>query len=249
MLDEIIASQSGFYESSTSSSSSDSNSALDKDDFLQLLVTQLQNQDPLNPLDDKEFIAQLAQFSSLEQMNNIATGLDTLNETVSKQDALSASNYIGTYVAADGNTVSKLDDGITPLYFTLNDDAVSVTISVYDKNGNIVSSEVLDAMQEGEYTFSWDGLNYNGDEVANGQYDVYFAALKDDDSSVLVDTEVTGQIIGITKGDDGVEFTLNDGRSVSFDDITMLTQLTSSSSDSDSTSETIAESSSESSSE
>lgn len=240
MLDEILSSQSGFYDSTTTSStSSDSSTALDKDDFLKLLVTQLQNQDPLNPLDDKEFIAQLAQFSSLEQMNNIASGIDTLNTTVSNQDALSASNYIGTYVSASGNTVSKLSDGITPIYFTLDDTAKSVTISIYDENNNIVRSEDLGSMQSGEYTYSWDGLDYNGDDVANGQYKVYFAAKDASDSAVLVDTEVAGQIIGITKDSDGIKFTLNDGRSVSFDDITMLTKLSSSSSsDSSSTSST-----------
>lgn len=214
---------------STSSSSSSASSALDKDDFLQLLVTQLQHQDPLNPLDDKEFIAQLAQFSSLEQMNNVASGIETINDTLAKQDALSAANYIGKTVVAEGNTISKLDSGVTPLYFTLDDAASTVTINVYDQNKNIVSTQTLNSMQAGEYNFSWDGLDYNGDESANGRYSVYFSAEGADGDSVLVDTEVTGLIVGISKNSDGTSFTLSDGRTVGFDDITMVTQASSSS--------------------
>ena len=89
MIDQILQQQGGFYGADTASK----NDVLGKDAFLKLLVTQLQNQDPLNPLDDKEFIAQLAQFSSLEQMTNISEGITSLTDKTAQQDMLSAVNY------------------------------------------------------------------------------------------------------------------------------------------------------------
>lgn len=221
---DSILSELGSASAGASSASSAVSSALGKDDFLELLVVQLQNQDPLNPLDDKEFIAQLAQFSSLEQMSNVASGIEALTETVSRQDSLSAVSYIGKNVVADGSSVTKLDSGITPLYFTLEDTAATVTINVYDQNNNIVQTQTLNSMQAGEYTFSWDGLNYNGQEAENGQYKVYFAAVDATDKAVLVDTKVVGTITGVSKTTDGISFRLSDGRTVEFDDISMVTQ-------------------------
>ncbi|AET70267.1 flagellar hook capping protein [Desulfosporosinus orientis DSM 765] len=100
--------------STTSTSGSQSivtNDTLGKDDFLKLLVTQMQNQDPLNPTDNKDSIAQLAQFSSLEQMNNIASSMNTLSSSMtffSQQSALTqGSAMIGKYVSGvdlDGTT-------------------------------------------------------------------------------------------------------------------------------------------------
>jgi len=87
------------------------NDSLGKDDFLKLLVAQMQNQDPLNPTDNKESIAQLAQFSSLEQMNNIATSLDTLKTSLTtsfQQSSLTqGAAMIGKWVSGvdtDGKT-------------------------------------------------------------------------------------------------------------------------------------------------
>ena len=244
MTVDSILSGLGSGTTSSSSSASSASSALDKDDFLQLLVTQLQHQDPLNPLDDKEFIAQLAQFSSLEQMNNVASGITAINDTLTKQDALSAASYIGKSVVADGNTISKLDSGITPIYFTLDDAASTVKVNVYDQNNNIISTQTLNSMQAGEYNFSWDGIDYNGIEASDGKYSVYFSAEKADGSAALVNTEVTGVIIGISKNASGTSFTLSDGRTVGFDDITMVTQI-SSSSDTDSTTDYSADSENE----
>jgi flagellar basal-body rod modification protein FlgD len=221
---DSILSELGSASRSASNAASTPSSALGKDDFLELLVVQLQNQDPLNPLDDKEFIAQLAQFSSLEQMSNVASGIEALTKTVSRQDSLSAVSYIGKNVVAEGNTVSKLDSGITPVYFTLSDSAATVSINVYDQNNNIVKTETLNSMQEGEYTFSWDGLDYNGKKADNGQYKVYFAAVDANDRAVLVDTKVVGTITGVSKTSDDISFRLSDGRTVQFDDISMVTQ-------------------------
>ncbi len=221
---DTILSELGSASRSASSAASAPSSALGKDDFLELLVVQLQNQDPLNPLDDKEFIAQLAQFSSLEQMSNVASGIESLTKTVSRQDSLSAVSYIGKNVVAEGNTVSKLDSGITPVYFTLSDSAATVSINVYDQNNNIVKTENLNSMQAGEYTFSWDGLDYNGKTADNGQYKVYFAAVDANDRAVLVDTKVVGTITGVSKTSDDISFRLSDGRTVQFDDISMVTQ-------------------------
>lgn len=224
---DSILSELGSASNSAASAATAASGVLGKDDFLELLVVQLQNQDPLNPLDDKEFIAQLAQFSSLEQMTNVAAGIESLTETVARQDSLSAVSYIGKDVVAEGNTVSKLDTGITPVYFTLDEAAATVSVNVYDQNNNIVQTQTLNSMQAGEYTFSWDGLDYNGKEAGNGQYKVYFAAVDGNDKAVLVDTEVVGTISGVSKTTDGISFRLSDGRTVGFDDISMVTQASS----------------------
>mgnify|MGYP001764861594 CR=1 FL=1 len=103
MIDQILSQQGGFYGAETKSA----NDVLGKDAFLKLLVTQLQNQDPLNPLDDKEFIAQLAQFSSLEQqitMNtNLSSILSALNNASTNENIF---DYMGKDIVSDGNPVT-----------------------------------------------------------------------------------------------------------------------------------------------
>ena len=79
------------------------------DSFLQLLVTQLEYQDPLSPMDDKEFVAELAQFSSLEQLTEINTGIDNLATQGTQQQLLGAVNFIGKTIEATGNAVSLAD--------------------------------------------------------------------------------------------------------------------------------------------
>ena len=79
------------------SNNSTSSDELGKEQFLQLLVTQLQNQDPLNPMEDQEFIAQMAQFSSLKQLMNLNTSMKGLTDATNNQQMFSATNYIGKF--------------------------------------------------------------------------------------------------------------------------------------------------------
>jgi flagellar basal-body rod modification protein FlgD len=222
MIDQILQQQGGFYGADKASK----NDVLGKDAFLKLLVVQLQNQDPLNPLDDKEFIAQLAQFSSLEQMTNISNGIKSLTEKTAQQDMLSAVNYIGKDVTASGSTMTKHGNFVTPVYFTLSGTAAQVYANVYDENRNLVRTEKFTAMQAGEFAFSWDGTDYNGKPVNNGQYNVYFAAESPTGAAVFVDTEVSGTITALEQGNGETYFRLSDGRKISFGDIRKVVQPT-----------------------
>ena len=139
MLDKILEKQGAFYGAEKTGKQG----ALGKDAFLKLLVTQLQHQDPLNPLDDKEFIAQLAQFSSLEQMNNISEGITSLVKKTQEQDMLNSVNYIGKEVTASGHSVTKNGAAVTPVFFSLKGAASEVEVNVYDSNKNLVRTEKL----------------------------------------------------------------------------------------------------------
>ena len=220
MIDQILQQQGGFYGADTASK----NDVLGKDAFLKLLVTQLQNQDPLNPLDDKEFIAQLAQFSSLEQMTNISEGIASLTEKTAQQDMLSAVSYIGKEVTAEGGTMTKAGNYVTPVYFTLDGAAAQVFANVYDENKNLVRTEKFTSMQAGEFSFTWDGLDYNGNTANSGQYEVYFSAESPTGATVFVDTEVSGTVTAIEQGDGETYFRLGDGRKISFADIRKVIQ-------------------------
>ncbi|KUJ95572.1 MAG: flagellar basal-body rod modification protein FlgD [Desulfonauticus sp.] len=195
------------------------NSALDKDAFLRLLVTQLENQDPLNPMDDKEFIAQLAQFSSLEQMNNIAEGINNLVSLNQQDRMLGAVGFIGKEVVAAGDTLSKEEESISKIYYSLEDTAKEVYVNIFDSFGNIIYSTSLGSRQPGEYQFTWDGKDFTGKEAANGVYSVTFAAEGVNGNPVLVDTEVSGKVSGIQNTGSGTLLRLEDGRVIDFNNV------------------------------
>jgi flagellar basal-body rod modification protein FlgD len=205
-------------EQAAASQSTGDSSELGKDAFLQLLVTQLENQDPLEPMEDTEFISQLAQFSNLEQMTNIAQGVDTLVES-SSQDMLSGVNYIGKGVVSAGSTISKAGDESSTLYYTIDESAVKMTINVFDAAGNLVDSEEVGAQQAGTYAFNWDGIDYDGQEQPDGTYSVTFAAEDINGQPVLTSTEVAGVVTSVESVDGNTLLNLSDGRSVNILDV------------------------------
>jgi len=197
---------------------------LGKNDFLKLLVTQLEHQDPLKPMDDKEFIAQLAQFSSLEQMNNVASGLDKLVEMNKTNQMLGAVSFIGKEVTASGDSISKQGDVVSSAYYTLSDNASSLYVNVLDRQGNIIYSANLGAVQQGSYEFNWNGQDFNGAEAPDGVYRITFRAEGEHGESVEVQTRVSGKVLAIENNADGPVLKLDDGRTVKFQDVQEVVQ-------------------------
>ena len=137
---------SGTSSTSTSASTTStvtSNTTLGKEDFLKLLVAQMQNQDPLNPTDNKDSIAQLAQFSSLEQMNNIATSMDALNKSMtffSQQSALTqGSAMIGKWASGmDTDGVTKIEGTVEAVKWLDGDPKLQIR----KEDGTVVDLEM-----------------------------------------------------------------------------------------------------------
>lgn len=193
--------------------------ALDKDAFLTLLVAQLGNQDPLNPMEDKEFTTQLAQFSSLEQLTQINAGIGTLNDAGQRQEMLSAVGFIGTQVMADGSSLSKIGDTTSSAYYSLDSAAAHVYVNIFDKSGNVIRTIKTAGMAPGNYEFNWDGYDWTGADVKDGVYGISIAAEGEDGEPILVDTQVSGQVVGVITEDGEQHLRLADGRTVRFVDV------------------------------
>ncbi|MGE4291534.1 MAG: flagellar hook assembly protein FlgD [Desulfovibrio sp.] len=216
-LDAIISSTSG-----TSTTTDSSSSSLDSDAFLQLLLTEIEYQDPLDPMDNTEYVSQLAQLSSLEQLTTISASVDDVLDAVSQQTSTTALFYLGATVEAEGDSITMEDGEAGTMNFTLDSDAASVTANVYDSDGNIVSSEALGELDAGAYTFAWDGQSTSGSTADDGEYTVVFTALDEDGAAVDVSTTISGVVNGVETSSSGVELTLTDGRTVSLSDITSV---------------------------
>ncbi|EMG35673.1 flagellar hook capping protein [Desulfocurvibacter africanus PCS] len=214
MLTNITGSSSAIdpYASTPKSKSG----ALDQSTFLNLLMAQLQHQDPLNPMEDKDFTAQLAQFSSLEQLNKINEGIEGLNSSAGRQDMLGAVSFIGKDIRAFGNTVSKEGTSITKAFYELEEPVSDMYVNVYDSYGALVDTQKVGARQAGSYEFQWDGTDFNGAKLSDGTYTMAIAAENAKGESVMVYTEVSGKVSGVS-GESGIPMLrLTDGRTVSF---------------------------------
>ncbi|TVM19794.1 flagellar hook assembly protein FlgD [Oceanidesulfovibrio indonesiensis] len=194
-------------------------SELGKEDFLTLLVVQLQNQDPLNPMDDTQFTSQLAEFSSLEQLTNINKGVESLNGGSERDQMITAVNFIGKEVRASGDMIGKSNSGVSTLFFELDEPIATGFVNFFDKAGGIVNTIQLGAMQAGQYEITWDGKDYNGNNVPNGVYYVSMACEDHNGKPVLVDTDVSGKVVGVQKEDGLFFLRLQDGRLVEFSSI------------------------------
>jgi len=143
---------------------------LDKDDFLSLLITQLQNQDPLNPTDSVEFTAQLAQFSSLEQLANVNENLKQLQNFQASINNSQAVALIGKEITAKGNSIHLSDGQPVDCSFNLETDAAVVVVTIYDHTGEYIKTIESQNLAAGEHTLPWDGTDKDGNQVLGGDY-------------------------------------------------------------------------------
>ncbi len=194
-------------------------SALDRDAFLRLLTTQLAHQDPLNPLDDKEFVAQLAQFSSLEQMTNMAEAMTEMKDAVERQEMQGAVSYIGKEVMVEGRSISKEGATTSSFSYSLPDVAEKLHMNIFDTHGNIVRTVTMPGRMPGEHQFAWDGKDHNGNELPNGVYTVSMAAEGKNGEPMMVSTKSSGVVSGVVNDGDSVFLRLADGRRVNFRDV------------------------------
>ena len=147
------------------------NQSLGKDAFLQLLVTQLKNQNPLSPQDNGAFVAQLAQFSSLEGINTLNDSVNNISSNFSSSQALQASSLVGRNVIVQTNT-AQLDDpskGLTGSV-TVPSTIAAGTVTITDKDGKAVRTIDLGSRAAGDASFTWDGKDTAGTVVPVGTY-------------------------------------------------------------------------------
>jgi flagellar basal-body rod modification protein FlgD len=165
------------------------------DTFLQLLTTQLKNQNPLDPLDTNEFTQQLVQFTSVEQQlktNEFLEAMLTAQTTAASNQAVS---YIGKMVTASG-AKAELADGEAHWQFYLDDAATAVNVTVRDANGNIVYKET-GALPAGTSQFTWDGIGNQGETYPEGAYSITVEARNEAGGLVPVRTEIGGMVTAV----------------------------------------------------
>jgi len=164
--------------------------------FLQLLTTQLQNQDPLNPMDSSQFTSQLVQFSSVEQQIQSNKNLETLIGAQAATQAADSVNYIGRTVAASSDTVG-LKNGSATINYALNNNVATDTITISTTSGRTV--RVLNAETgQGAHTITWDGKDANGNIMPDGSYKIAITATNADQSAAGASIGVSGTVTGVS---------------------------------------------------
>lgn len=171
---------------------------LGKDDFLTLLITQLQNQNPLDPTDSVEYTAQLAQFSSLEQLSNVNQNLEYLQMFQASINNAQAVSFIGKEITALGDGIQVTDGVAEACEFKLSADASGVTINIYNEAGNLVKTIEEGSMDAGRQTVQWDATDQNGNQLADGDYTFEVMAVDADEQAVEAITYSTGIVSGVT---------------------------------------------------
>ncbi|MBD5641909.1 MAG: flagellar hook assembly protein FlgD [Desulfovibrio sp.] len=205
-------------------------STLDKDSFMLLLVTQFKYQDPLNPMDDKEFISQMAQFSSLEQMMNMNESMEKQTEAINNQQMVNATSYIGKLVSVTGNTIGKTTDGatnevsISTFRYAFGDNVIKGTLSIRDGSGNTVYTEDLAGKQAGTtFEFNWNGLNGAGQAAPDGVYTVSLSAFNSSGEAVLADQVVDATVTGVVNQNGTVYLGMDGGQLMSLANVRQVT--------------------------
>jgi flagellar basal-body rod modification protein FlgD len=185
-------------------------------------------------MDDKEFVAELAQFSSLEQLTEINTGIDNLATLGKEQQLIGAVNFIGKTVEATGTAVDLEGGTATSVTLTLPEDAETCLVNVLDSSGDIVRTVDLGATAAGDVTFKWDGMDYDGNVMEDGQYQVACTATDADGKTMTVTATMSGTVTGVKQTDGTYYLDIGGDRYAAFSDITNVIDE-SSSSDSSST--------------
>ncbi|WP_226663056.1 flagellar hook assembly protein FlgD [Microbulbifer aggregans] len=176
---------SGVTSALNATASTSSNSADLQDSFMTLLVAQLQNQDPMNPMENAEMTSQLAQINTVSGIESLNETLAGINGQLDTSQVLQAADMIGKGVLVDGERVLVGEEGVTtPFGVELPQAADEVRITIRNAAGEVVRTFEPFSMDAGVESFTWDGTTNDGTVVAEGSYSVSVSATADGDSIV-----------------------------------------------------------------
>lgn len=192
----------GIGSHQTASASSEATATLSEnfETFLILLTTQLQNQDPLSPVNSTEFTSQLSQFAAVEQAISTNRNLELLLGLVQAQQAASAVNYLGKTIEIEGDT-GLLRDGQTEWRYTLFDDAAATTITVTNEAGTMVFSGPGETTA-GDHIFHWNGLSNEHEPQPDRLYRIEISA-RDEHGGLIAVTTALGGVVSAIETIDG----------------------------------------------
>ena len=212
-LSEVLANSSKKTTTTTDGIAAATNSAtgkkaLGKDSFMQLLVTQLKNQNPLDPQNNSEFVAQLAQFSSLEGITTLNDSVTAIAGNYKSTQALQASSLVGRSVIVQSgstqvDTTKSLSGSIS-----VPSSVSAVKVAITDKDGKTVKTIDLGAQSAGTSSFTWDGTKTDGTKADPGTY-TFAATTSIDNTSVALVTYLPATVNSVTISQTGGELMLN----------------------------------------
>lgn len=180
---------------------------LGQDVFLELMVTQMQNQNPLEPQSNSEFVAQLAQFSSVEGIDKLNTTMESIVGSFQSSQALQASSMVGRTVKIDGSTAYLEEGGIVSGTIDLLQSTNDLKMVISDANGQQVAEVLMGPQQAGDIQFSWDGAGQDGEQLGAGEYEFQVFSNQGGDP-IQVGTALSANVDSVTVGANGT-FSLN----------------------------------------
>jgi flagellar basal-body rod modification protein FlgD len=201
--------QSTSKSTSKTSSSSTASTQLGVDNFLTLFTTQLKYQDPTNPMESYELAAQLAQFSSVEQLTKLNSSIEDIETYLASLANAEMVNLMGKQVVASGNTIQLNDGETTKGSFEISS-AANVTVRIYDEDGTLVRTQALGQQTSGAHTINWDGRSDAGKKVNDGNYTFKVEAVGADGNQVSVRSKVEGTVSSV-RLENGVSYLLLGG--------------------------------------
>lgn len=219
----IVSSTGLFSDQTTSSVEKQGRGDMGKDQFLTLLVAQLKYQDPLSPMENTEFVAQMAQFSSLEQLTNINAGLESLQLISASSSNTQALNLIGKEVEAAGNSVHISDGKASSISFSMPEPVSNASIHIMDSAGTVVRTLEVGALDSGTHEIRWNGKNTYGSTLPNALYSYVVDATNGAGKNVNAETFTSGIVESISM-DDGVLYLQIGDQSVLVSEITKIRQ-------------------------
>ncbi len=211
---------SGLASSATNSAATTKKgSALGQDEFMTMLLAQLKNQDPLNPMDGKDFAAQLAQFSSLQQLSNLNTTMSSMPAYLKAFGNTQMVSMIGNDAVAKGNVVN-VSGSTTNVSFSLPSDIQSGTIKIYNESGSQVSTADLGNLKSGLNSIVW-----NTGGVSTGKYTFEISAKDKSGKAVSAEALISGKVTGASFKNDTAYLTIN-GQDVAFSNVVAINKST-----------------------
>lgn len=189
--------------------------------FLKLLVTQLNNQDPLNPLDNAQLTSQLAQMSTVSGIEKLNSAFQSMLAQSGSSQVLQSASMIGRTVLVPGSELALKKDTDVPFAVEMPQSADAVKVTVTNAAGNTVRSFDLGSLPQGVKTLSWDGLNDTGASVADGTYTVNVVATSGD-AKVAASALTYANVTSVSQGTSGVALSLASGAKASLADVRLI---------------------------